>query len=304
MSLALAPTPIDPGEWAVLREQAQVLVGTGFLPAHIKTPEQAIAIMLKARELGIPPMYGLSNVTVIQGKPTCSAELMLALVYRDHGDRSMLIEQTDAGSCTITYRRRAWAQPSQYSFSMADAKTAGLLSNQTWQKYPAAMLRARCISAVARMAFPDSIAGMYTPEELGAAVTVGGDGEIEVETIPGARYGDGALDAPSPRGRAIAAQMDQAVAEADALLDEPPPRQPVMQPEDFFRDDEPTQHEQEQPPADDALAAKRTQALEWAHQCREAGIRTADPHPQATETALDDYVARHRRMLASRATRA
>lgn len=73
--------------------------------------------------------------------------------------------------------------------------------------------------------------------------------ETEVETIPGARYGDGALDAPSPRGRAIAAQMDQAVAEADALIDEPPPRRPVMQPEDFFRDDEPTQHEQEQPPA-------------------------------------------------------
>jgi hypothetical protein len=45
--------------------------------------------------------------------------------------------------------------------------------------------------------------------------------ETEVETIPGARYGDGALDAPPPRGRAIAAQMDQALAEADALLAEP-----------------------------------------------------------------------------------
>jgi hypothetical protein len=32
------------------------------------------------------------------------------------------------------------------------------------------MLRARCISAVARMAFPDSIGGMYTAEELGAEV--------------------------------------------------------------------------------------------------------------------------------------
>jgi hypothetical protein len=304
MSLALAPKPIDPGEWAVLREQAQVLVGTGFLPAHIKTPEQAIAIMLKARELGIPPMYGLSNVTVIQGKPTCSAELMLALVYRDHGDRSMLIEQTDAGSCTITYRRRAWAQPSQYSFSMADAKTAGLLSNQTWQKYPAAMLRARCISAVARMAFPDSIAGMYTPEELGAAVTVGGDGEIEVETIPGARYGDGALDAPSPRGRAIAAQMDQAVAEADALLEEPPPRRRSCsrRTSSGTTSRRSTSRSSRRPAT--RWRPSGSQALEWAQQCREAGIRTADPHPQATETALDDYVARHRRMLASRATRA
>jgi hypothetical protein len=48
------------------------------------------------------------------------------------------------------------------------------------------MLRARCLSAVARMAFPDSIGGMYSPDELGASVRVEGetvvfDGETVID---------------------------------------------------------------------------------------------------------------------------
>jgi hypothetical protein len=50
---------------------------------------------------------------------------------------------------------------------MEDAKVAGLLSKDTWKKYPEAMLRARCVAIVARALFPDAIMGAsYTPEEL------------------------------------------------------------------------------------------------------------------------------------------
>ena len=149
---------------------SEVLVKSGMLPAHIKTPQAAVAIIQKGRELGIQPMYALSNIVSIQGKPTANAELMLALIYRDHGDNAITFTHSDNTACAIAYARRSWKQPQTYTFTIEDAKAAGLLSNQTWQKYPAAMLRARCISAVARMAFPDSIGGMYTPEELGAEV--------------------------------------------------------------------------------------------------------------------------------------
>lgn len=190
MTTTLSTRPVEQGEWAIMREQAKVLVTTGFLPTSIKTPEQAVAIMLKGRELGIPPMYALSNIAVIQGKPTANAELMLALIYRDHGDNAIWFEHTDAEYCTIEYRRKNWPDSQAYTFRLQDAKTAGLTGNQTWQKYPQAMLRARCISAVARMAFADTIGGLYTPEELGARVRVADDGEIvvieasEVEQAP------------------------------------------------------------------------------------------------------------------------
>lgn len=155
---------------------ADSLVQSGMLPAHIKTPQAAVAIIQKGRELGIPPMYALSNIVVIQGKPTANAELMLALIYRDHGDGAVTFAESTNERCTVAYRRRGWTKPQSFAFTIADAETAGLLKNPTWRTYPAAMLRARAISAVARMAYPDTIGGMYTPEEMGA--TVGADGEV------------------------------------------------------------------------------------------------------------------------------
>lgn len=168
--------------WNMTQQQAGMLVKTGFLPDSIKTPEQAIAIMMKGRELGIPSMYALSNIVIIKGKPTCNSELMLALIYRDHGDAAMRIVESTNEACQIAYRRARWPKEQVYAFTAQDAQRAGLMTTDTWKKYTAAMLRARCISAVARMAFPDSIAGMYTPEELGADVEVSDDGEYQVVT--------------------------------------------------------------------------------------------------------------------------
>jgi hypothetical protein len=186
------PAPV---EWTTLTAMAEVVIKSGLLPASIKTNAAALTIMLKARELAIPPLYGLSNIVVVQGKPTCSAELMLALIYRDHGDNALIVEESTSEVCRVSYRRRSWDAARSYSFTIDDAKTANLAGKDTWRQYPAAMLRARCISAVARMAYADSIAGFYTPEELGAEVTVGADGEVVVvqplEPAP-------ALPAPTP----------------------------------------------------------------------------------------------------------
>jgi hypothetical protein len=177
---------LTPEGWRVLREQATVLVKTHFLPKGVDTPEKAIAIMLKGRELGIPPMYALSNIAVINGKPTAGAELMLALIYRDHGDDAVRITESTTSRCTVAYRRRGWPDCETFSFTVEDAQRAGLLGKDNWQHYPAAMLRARCISAVARLAFPDTIGGLYTPEEMGARMMVQSDAEevIEAEFAP------------------------------------------------------------------------------------------------------------------------
>lgn len=154
------------------------LVGTGFLPNTIKTPEQAMAIMLKGQELRVPPMYSLSNIVVVNGKPSCSAELMLALIQRDFGQRAIRIKASDDTQCTVEYRLDGWDDVQSYAFTIKQAEAAGLFKNSVWKQYPAAMLRARAISAVARMAFPGSIGGMYVAGEMGEAVTVNEDGEV------------------------------------------------------------------------------------------------------------------------------
>ncbi|HWE61229.1 MAG TPA: hypothetical protein VHB98_05920 [Chloroflexota bacterium] len=206
MNVLTALSPVPDGadgtagseQWQLLREQAGVFIKSGMLPAHIKSPEQVIVIMLKGRELGLPPLYALSTIGVINGKPVVAAEVMASLVYRRHGDQALRIVQSDARNCTIEYRRRGWSEPQTYSFSIEDAHRAGLLMGNAWQKYPAAMLRARCISAVARMAFPDAISGVYTPEELGGSVQVIEDTVVpRVDEEPvSTRYTDRDLPAP------------------------------------------------------------------------------------------------------------
>lgn len=165
-------------EWKTIGQMAAQLVPTGFLPKAIDTPQKAVAIILKGRELAAPAMYALSNIAIINGKPVVSAEMMLALIYRDHGKQAIRVKSSTDTECVVEYRLAGWEGVSEYAFTIAQAKTAGLMKNPVWTSYPAAMLRARCISAVARMAFPESIAGMYVPGELGEPVDVDESGEV------------------------------------------------------------------------------------------------------------------------------
>ena len=216
---------LSPEAWNVLREQALVLVRSGFLPHAVNTPEKAISIVMKGRELGVPPMYALSNIAVINGKPTAGAELMLALIYRDHGDEAVRIVESTPERCTIAYRRKSWQEPELFSFSIEDADCAGLLGKDNWRHYPAAMLRARCISAVARLAFPDTIGGLYTPEELGARVRIAEEGDsyaVEAEAVETVESPPGPQppEANGSRPPATAQQRD-AIRKLSRLLGEP-----------------------------------------------------------------------------------
>ena len=167
--------------WTLMKQQASELIKSGFLPSGIKTPEQAVAIMLKGRELGIPPMQALSHIHIINGKPTMSAELMLAQIMRLHPKTKISYPVRSGEKCEVKVTREG-SEASIFSFSIQDAQAAGLLSNPTWKKYPRAMLHARVVSEMARSLFPDAISGVsYTPEEMGASVNEEGQ-VIEVES--------------------------------------------------------------------------------------------------------------------------
>lgn len=167
-----------PEEWRTMVEMGETFVKSGLLPNHIKSGAAAVAIMQKGRELGIPPMYAFSHIYMVNGRLTVAAEIMAALVERDHGPTAMLIDESTNERCTISYQKRGMSERRSYTYTIEDAERAKLATRDTWKHHPAAMLRARCISAVARMAFPASIAGMYTPEEMGAEVELNDDGEV------------------------------------------------------------------------------------------------------------------------------
>lgn len=152
-------------EWSQLKELCGIAVRSGLIPQ--KTPEQAITVALKGRELGIPPMQAFTHIVVIQGKPSMSSELMLALIYqRIPGVKIEFIETSNL-ICKLNITRPG-EKTEEWKFDMEDAKAAQVSGKENWKKYPAAMLRARCISAMARAKCPDALMGVsYTPEELG-----------------------------------------------------------------------------------------------------------------------------------------
>lgn len=167
-------------EFQTMKDLGNMAVKSGFLPTSIKTPEQAIIIMLKGRELGIPPMQAFSSIAVVNGKPTMSAELMLSMIYKNVSGAIVDFAKTDNNECVIEAKRPN-GKKTKFTFSMEDAKRANLTGKGPWVTYPSAMLRARCISAMARAMFPDALSGVvYTPEELGAQV----DEDLNIIDVP------------------------------------------------------------------------------------------------------------------------
>lgn len=160
--------------YLTMKDQADLLVKSGFLPPSIKTAEQAMAIAIKGIEVGLPMMQSFSHINIISGKPTISAEGMNFLIRKNCPQATINIIQRDSEACKIKAARPN-SEPCEFVFTMEDAKKAQLLANPSWQKYPKNMLFARCFSDMARTLFPDCIGGIsYTPEELGAVVDIDG----------------------------------------------------------------------------------------------------------------------------------
>jgi len=164
--------------WQLMREQAKVLHDSGFFPKVIKGPSQALAIMLAGRELGIGPMESLRSVYVVDGQTTISSGLMAAMIW-GAGHAYNIDESTDT-ACQITFTRNN-GQTYTHRYTIEDAKRAQLLSKRNWQQYAKAMLFNRCISAGGRAFMPDVTRRMYTPEEMGAPVTVSESGDIVID---------------------------------------------------------------------------------------------------------------------------
>lgn len=152
------------------KELGKTLIESGFLPDAIKKPEQAMAIMLTGQELNLPTMFSLKNITVIQGTPAPSEQLIGVLIRRA-GHKLRLIESTN-DACTVEgVRADDPEHPQRITFSLEDAKRANLLGKNSWKNYPRAMLRARAKTELGRAMFEDALAGfVYSAEELGAEV--------------------------------------------------------------------------------------------------------------------------------------
>ncbi len=162
------PQSIEPTNMAELQQLAKAAAASGFFGA--KTPDQALLIAMAGRDLGLSYSQALRSFHVIEGKPTLTANAMVAvcLVRRDVCESFRTLESTNERAVVETKRAGQAAQ--SYTFTMADAQRAGVASKQNWAKYPSRMLLARARAALARDVYPDLLLGLYDPDEVDAVV--------------------------------------------------------------------------------------------------------------------------------------
>jgi hypothetical protein len=91
---------------------------------------------------------------------------MLALILRS-GLAKKIQFGGDGTSAWCEMERKDGVISFKYTFTIEDAKRAGLLNRESWQKYTKELLVARAISGCSRKVFPDVVGGLYTVEELG-----------------------------------------------------------------------------------------------------------------------------------------
>ena len=147
--------------------------------AYRGQPANVLIAMDFGRSMGLSPAESLYRITVINGRPSASAELIAANVRRA-GHRLRVTKDDRARTATCEIVRR---DDPDFTFTatwdMAKAQQANLSGKENWRKYPMAMLTARSITECARDACPEALYGVvYTGEELGASQT-GPDGAAE-----------------------------------------------------------------------------------------------------------------------------
>lgn len=205
---------------------AQALADSNLLPPQYrKQPANLLFALEYADALGVSPINAITSIHVIEGKPSASADLIGSLVRRA-GHRLRI-----SGDDTFALAQIIRADDPDFTFEarwdMAKARAAGLANKAVWRNYPAAMLRSRAITEVARAGAPDALFGVvYTPEELGVDVDQEGNVLATSDRVERSEPRSGAdrlRDALPPTPPAGAPVPDADVVDGEVVDDPPPP---------------------------------------------------------------------------------
>jgi hypothetical protein len=145
---------------------AKNLCVSGLIPRELYgKPADVLVIILYGQELGLAPMQAMQVIDVVKGRPTLRANLWVALA-RKAGHKVRVVENT-AETTTITVIRSDDPDgPVTATYTIDDAKTAGLTSNDNYRKNPKAMLYARAASTAIRQACPEVAMGFSDEYEI------------------------------------------------------------------------------------------------------------------------------------------
>lgn len=143
---------------------------SGLAPKGIESPEAIFVAIEMGLEIGLPPMAAIQNIAVINGRPAVFGDIPLALVrssgmLQDYYEEEVGKRNEDSWGFRCVCQR-VGCKSAASTFTVADAKRAGLWGTNTWSKYPQRMLMFRARGYLLRDQFGDVLKGVKTVEEL------------------------------------------------------------------------------------------------------------------------------------------
>lgn len=179
---------------------AKNLALAGLMPSDLRgKPPDVTAIILYGQDLGLSPMQAIQGIYVVEGRPSLSAQLWLALVRRaghrvsfpcaqcgldedqhnPDGDHRYEKDHTDR-RCTVRITRGDTGESNPVTYTFQQAVDAGLVALKDgkafarsergkplpWELHTRAMLLARAVSENCRFIAPEIALGFYSPDEV------------------------------------------------------------------------------------------------------------------------------------------
>ena len=128
-------------------------------------PQNVLIAMQMGLEVGLSPMQSIQNIAVINGRPSIWGDSMLALC-QNHRDFESIDENQSTNEKGVCIVKRRGMEPQTRTFTVEDAKKAGLWGKQgPWQTSPARMLKLRARAFALRDTFADALRGLQSAEE-------------------------------------------------------------------------------------------------------------------------------------------
>lgn len=199
-------------------QTADLLAHSQLIPKAFQgRPADIVVAMMWSHSLGIPLVQGLQYIAVINGRPSMYGDGLLAVVMASGQCTDFREEIKGEGNnltAVCTVKRRGLEAPIVGTFSMEDARVAGLLGKPgPWKQYPKRMLKMRARSFALRDAFPDILSGMSSAEEMadveGVAVEKVEEPEHQRKMPRRKKTASEPIEAPSPDPQAEEAPQQE-----------------------------------------------------------------------------------------------
>ena len=161
---------LRPQTYGELIQFAQSAAKSALVPKdYAGKPENVLIAVQMGSEIGLAPMQAIQSIAVINGRPALWGDAMPGLC-RASGLVDYMKEWSEGEGDALTWfceaKRKDDPNPIRRSFSIADAKAAGLIGKPgPWTQYRGRMLMLRARGFALRDAFADVLKGLVSAEE-------------------------------------------------------------------------------------------------------------------------------------------